>query len=618
MKTSFKRLLVALCLALPLSMQAEEFFEVTVPDVARNEVICFALYTVDSNILKMTAQLYPLQDNESKKVYLDIKQKGQWEQVDEADVIEKGWVGLFRVENWDSTKDAEYRVRHDAGAEYTGIIKKDPVNKDEIVVAAFTGNSIYPQHGGDIPRDDIVANIKKIKPDLLFFSGDQVYDHTHHYEVWLKFGRDFGDIIKDIPTITIPDDHDIGQGNIWGSSGKVCPEINGNEGGYFMPAEYVKEVERCQTSHLPDPYDPTPVQQGIGVYYTDMTLGGISFAILEDRKFKTGFLEVLKDIPENRSVAFKFRHDYDPKQLDVPEAKLLGDRQLAFLADWAQDWENATYKCVLSQTVLCDSADRYYMPEKRRYVDFDANGWPQTGRDKAVHMLRRCQAFHINGDTHLATIFQYGINDYDDAGWSFTVPSIANLYMRWWDPDLAGVNHVEGMPSYTGGYKDGFGNYITCWAAANPRDDAEPWKQDNKIQLHTRAAGFGIVRFDKANREITMECWPRNVDITNPATKQYEGWPRTIKMEDNYGRDAIAYLPNIKYKGSKTPLIKVVDEKNDELVYIQRTNENPFTPKVFSIGGTYRIEVGEGETKQVFKGVAPLRNDEKKTITVKW
>ncbi len=35
-------------------------------------------------------------------------------------------------------------------------------------------------------------------------------------------------------------------------------------------------VQRVQTSHLPDPFDPTPVLQGIGVYYTDLQWGGVS------------------------------------------------------------------------------------------------------------------------------------------------------------------------------------------------------------------------------------------------------------------------------------------------------------------------------------------------------
>ncbi len=47
-------------------------------------------------------------------------------------------------------------------------------------------------------------------------------------------------------------------------------------------------MERTETSHLPDPYDPRPLQQGIHRYHTDLVYGRVSFAVLEDRKFKTG------------------------------------------------------------------------------------------------------------------------------------------------------------------------------------------------------------------------------------------------------------------------------------------------------------------------------------------
>jgi len=100
----------------------------------------------------------------------------------------------------------------------------------------------------------------------VFFSGDQVYDHSQHYLYWLKFGRDFGEIIRNTPTICIPDDHDVGQGNIWGQGGKITESRGGSSGGNYMPVAYVQEVERAQTSHLPDPYDPTPIERGIGVY----------------------------------------------------------------------------------------------------------------------------------------------------------------------------------------------------------------------------------------------------------------------------------------------------------------------------------------------------------------
>ena len=74
--------------------------------------------------------------------------------------------------------------------------------------------------------------------------------------------------MKDRPTICIPDDHNVGHGNLWGAGGKQSFDSGGADGGYLFPPEFVRMVERQQTWNLPDPYDPTPVQQGIGVYYT--------------------------------------------------------------------------------------------------------------------------------------------------------------------------------------------------------------------------------------------------------------------------------------------------------------------------------------------------------------
>ena len=105
----------------------------TVPEVSRDKVICFALYTVHNNIMKMTAQLYPLKDGEDRIVRLEVKQGRRWRQIAQTQVVERGWTAVFRVENWDSTKDIEYRVAHGEYAYYAGIIRKDPVDKDNIV-----------------------------------------------------------------------------------------------------------------------------------------------------------------------------------------------------------------------------------------------------------------------------------------------------------------------------------------------------------------------------------------------------------------------------------------------------------------------------------------------------
>ncbi|MCA9413886.1 MAG: hypothetical protein KC944_21920, partial [Candidatus Omnitrophica bacterium] len=131
-------------------------------DVPRDEVICFALYTVNDNILKLTAQLYPLKEGEDRTLRLEIKEGGEWTEIARTEVIEVGWTAPFRVENWDDTRAWKYRVLHGTEASYEGTIRKNPVDKDEIIVAGFTGNSIQPAHGGDISRQDIIDNIKRV------------------------------------------------------------------------------------------------------------------------------------------------------------------------------------------------------------------------------------------------------------------------------------------------------------------------------------------------------------------------------------------------------------------------------------------------------------------------
>ncbi len=580
-----------------------------IPEVPRDKVICFALYTVDSKILKMTAQLYPLKDGEDRSVRLEIKKGRKWKQISKAKVIEDGWTATFRVKKWDSTKDIEYRLAHGKSAYYTGTILNDPVDKDTIVVAAFTGNSINPGHGGDIPKTDIIANIKKLKPDLLFFSGDQVYDHHRHYAAWLKFGRDFGEIIRNIPTVTIPDDHDVGQANLWGAGGKVSNTRAGHDGGYAAPVEYVKMVERAQTSHLPDPYDPTPIQRGIGVYYTSLTVGRVSFAIIEDRKFKSGPQGL---VPRQGPRPDHIRNpNYDPKSVDVPGAKLLGERQLKFLSEWAADWRGSDMKCVLSQTIFCGGAHLHGSRKNRLHADLDSNGWPQTGRNKALKELRKGFAFMLAGDQHLGTIVHHGVDEWNDSGYSFCVPSIANLYLRWWAPLEPGRNREEGMPEYLGEFLDGFGNKVTMLAVANPGE------MENHDKLTTRSAGFGVVKFNKKRREIKIECWPRNVDITDTTVKQYPGWPRTIKQQDNYGRKAVAYLPKVKVSGMTDPVVQVIDEANGEIVYTIRIKGTSLRPKVFRTG-KYTIKVGEQDAGKMktLKKVQSIAPGKRQTVEV--
>lgn len=561
----------------------------SIPEVEDKDIICFALYTVSHGTLKLTAQLYPLSDDHTKTVRLEVKKGGEWHEVATTQAIDPGWTAPFRVENWDDSQSYAYRVRHGEEATYEGTIRRNPVDKDEIVVAGFTGNSIHPMHGGDISRQDIIDNIKRVDADVLFFSGDQVYDHFKHYAGWLKFGRDFGEIIKDRPTIALPDDHDAGQPNLWGESGKISTLSGASDGGYARPGVYVQEVERAQTSHFPDPVDPRKIGQGIGVWFTNMNWGGVDFAIIEDRKFKTG---PAGRVPKQGPRPDHIRNpDYDPASVDVEGAVLLGERQLKFLDGWAQDWEHADMKVALSATIFAGGAHIHGDANGRLHADMDSNGWPQAGRNRALAALRKGYAFHYAGDQHLATIFHHGIDEHRDAIWSFCVPSIANLYLRWWEPLEAGANREPGAPDYTGDHLDGFANKVTNYAAANPE------KQPAGKLLNTRSAGFGIVRLNTSTREITMECWPRNADITDPATQQYPGWPRTISQFDNYNPPSWGKLGELTFP-VEDPVVQLVDTETGEILYTVRANGKTFTPGA-PHGRSFMVKAGKDAPDQV-------------------
>jgi hypothetical protein len=237
--------------------------------VPREPVVCFGIYTIHNRILKLTAQLYPLYPKETREVLLEIQKDGAWTEVARQKINDLGWSTTFRITDWDHLKDIKYRLRHGARASFEGLIRKNPADKNEIVVAALSCNSNKDRG----LRPEYVRNINHQDPDLVFFAGDQSYDHKQHTAAWLKFGLAFRDIFRERPCVTIPDDHDIGQGNLWGENGKIAKAEAGHDGGYFFHHEYVKMVERQQCAHLPDPYEPTPVGQGIGVYYTRLLLG---------------------------------------------------------------------------------------------------------------------------------------------------------------------------------------------------------------------------------------------------------------------------------------------------------------------------------------------------------
>ena len=419
------------------------------------------------------------------------------------------------------------------------------------------------------------------------------------------WGWAFRDLMRERPTIALPDDHDVYQGNIWGESGRDCGGIKGHsQGGYAMHEDFVNAVQRTQTDHHPAPFDPTPVERGIGVYYGDMIYGRVGFAILEDRKFKSG--------PEGKVNYWKGRPDhvndpeFDPSSVDKEGLVLLGGRQLRFLRHFAGDWKGTDLKVALSQTIFCNLANYHGGGQQYLVADLDSNGWPQAGRNRALAELRRGFVFHYAGDQHLASIVRHGIDDWGDAGFSFCVPSIAAGYPRSWLPDKEGRpvrNRPEpGLPN-TGEYKDGLANKLSVFAIGNP---AAQNRKGRLATLHDKASGFGIARFNTKTGSITMECWRLLIDAANPKpTDQFPGWPKTMRYTDNYGREPVAHLPNIEITGMKNPVIQVKDSEG-KLVYALRIRSNSYRPPVFDKEATYEVRVGEPD-RELWKTLKPLK-----------
>jgi len=576
--------------------------------------ILWAMHTLsntcgkDGHLLKLTAQMPPLGERDNKRVELQIRSGKAWRTAAVANIDPAARTASFRIPNWNADRDIPYRLVYmlKTGAEqavkcvYTGTIRRDPVDRP-LVIAGFTGNKDYV-----FPNLEIARNVGIQDPDILFFSGDQIYEDVGGYGIdrtpadrsilnylrkWYLLGWAFGDLMRDRITISLPDDHDVYQGNIWGEGG-IDPHGYDNhaKGGYAQPAKMVNVVHRTQTAHHPDPFDPTPIARGISVYYGDMVYGRVSFAILADRMFKSG--------PQGKVNTWEGRPDHvkstdiDVEALDKPGLELLGERQENFLDAWTADWCGADMKVVLSQTIFCNLAN-YHGSEKMYLVaDLDSNGWPQSGRNRALALMRKGFAFHIAGDQHLASIVHHGIDAYRDAGWSFCVPSIAAGYPRSWLPDEEGrpvKNRPEGDLPNTGDYLDGLGNHMSVYAIGNP---AEKKRNESPVTMaHDKASGHGIVRFNQDEQTIGIECWRLMVDVANPKPEdQFPGWPKQIHMFENYGRAARGYLPELKFEPGENPVVQIIDEATGDIVYTLRVNKKAFRPKVFK-KGSYTVKV---------------------------
>ena len=68
----------------------------------------------------------------------------------------------------------------------------------------------------------------------------------------------------------------------------------------------------------------------------------------------------------------------------------------------------------------------------------------------------------------------------------------------------------------------------------------------------------------------------------------------------------------------RNPVVQVIDDSNDEIIYTLRINGTSFRPKVFK-KGRYTVKIGELGTDKMktLKGIQSLAPDKTKKIRVK-
>lgn len=618
--------------------------------------VLFTLYTVSRSTLKLSAQFPPLGDTPGLATLEVRSSDGAWKPAATAKLDPDAWNATFRVADWDTGREREYRVLYSlpdgSGTprqhSYVGTIRKDPDGKQNIKIGLLTCLWDF-----GFPHDDLTSHIASHKPDILFWTGDQVYEPAGGFGViesrapglivpamldflrkWFVFGWAVRELTRVIPSVCMTDDHDMYHGNIWGCGGRptnpakkiptamqvwgeTLEGVENDTGGYRMAPRWVNMVQRLQTSHLPDPFDPAPVLQNINVYYTDLRWGGISFAILEDRKWKSAPTQML---PKGNVVNGFPRNPAWNSAIDsnVPDAELLGERQLDFLESWAADWSAGIWmKFAVSQTpfgclhtepkgsISDDDELELTVPRVGVYVegdhmvaDHDSGGWPQRGRDAAIAKLRKGFAAHLSGDQHLGTTSHYGVEQFRDGVYGVCTPAMSSIWPRRWWPHFPAPHALPGRRN-TGNYLDAFGNRMTVLAVANPAQYPGPGLED----LRFRATGYVILQCNRATRKTSITQWPRWVNPANQGSQPYDGWPILIDQVDNGLWGAEWELDPVQTPGFRDPVVQVQSEQGD-VYYTLRIRGESFTPLVRK-AGTYTVIAydPDGDFRKEWKGV---------------
>lgn len=505
--------------------------------------IAGVLFSAVGRTLKMTVQVMPSAIRAEDRITLQTRDpvSGSWVRRASA-AVGAGYTALLRVADWDSSTARDFRLFYSRGGSYSGSVPAEPAGRElRIVTLSCTKTAhrvldrpspsealvdgeqelgLYTSRNVWFPHERLAAGITAQRPDLLVAMGDQFYENSpsakdndpapeldflYKYLLWLW---SFRDLTRRTPCLVMIDDHDVFQGNFWGSGGAAIEDgASTSTGGYVNDAEWVNVVQRVQCGHNPDPVDPAPVLQGITVYFTTFSYGGVDLVVLEDRKFKSGPLET------------------GPSGQPLPPAdqQLLGARQEELLQELAGAGPRP--RVVLTQTMFaCLETEVDGAPAAIK----DSNGWPAAARTRALRAIKAARGVMLSGDTHLAALVRHA-----DGPVQFCGPAGSASYARWFEPAAL---PAPGSTPYTGDYVDGFGNALRVLAVANPLVTQAEWLgAHGSHDLGDRSLkqeGYGLLRVDLPGRRHILEAWRWDVDPASPGASPLPGWPYVLPFDE--------------------------------------------------------------------------------------
>lgn len=514
------------------------------------------LFSVAAGVLKCTAVLLPIGPDDPQSAILEYRPRGSgaWRHGATAEVG-PGFAALFRVAGWDGSKPWDYRIRYGTGTAeaqlYPGTVPAEPAGRPCVIgminctIHSFrpldVGSSGAPTVAGEhelglyterslyFPYRAFTANLAKQGVDLLVAHGDQYYenrptlpdrqanpllDTLGRFYLWMWA---FRELTARLPCIVQVDDHDMYQGNLWGHGGAAAVGGDQNRGGYVRAPQWVNTVQQVQCGHDPDPYDTTPALQGIRTYYTAFRYGGVAFAVVEDRKFKSGDADGL---------------DSNGQPFPAAKAQLMGSRQEAFLRAWGAQPHTLPRVCLTQTLWACLQTDGAGAAN----TDYDSDGYPPNARMRAIALLTSAHAVLLGGDQHLGSLVRHGHLGQADGPVQFITPAAGSSWPRWFTP-AAALPHAEATP-YTGDFTDAFGNRLHVLAVANPSIGQAQWVNAHDGHYagmgdqSIKKDGYGILRVDPAAAVFTFECWEGDVDPSAPGARQLPGWPYRLPFAD--------------------------------------------------------------------------------------